>query len=232
MLRDFRIFNDSGSAKFSALIDSNDPNTPALAKRLSLDSSLTRTFVDSAGERIPTTKLELAELLWRTIGPDTSHEDKANDPAFWNWLTARLMSEVLDPSTTSFGKKTRWVYTEGSRNAYRHLMSSAYQTYQNHSANPSAAMAILCSKPGVFGEIAEQILATRSIAGSVGTELATELYFDPSAGQNKTGSGGKDAGSPRRLVAFLNQIKLTVDYKSMTVTELLTLLPSEFDRFK
>jgi hypothetical protein len=93
-------------------------------------------------------------------------------------------------------------------------------------------MAILCSPLGVFGEVTEQILASRSIAGSVGTELATSLYYDPETKKNKTGSGSKDDGSPRRLAAFLNQIKLTVDYKSMTVPELLDLLPEEFERFK
>jgi hypothetical protein len=231
-LLDLRVFNESGNAKFSELVASKHPDTPSRAKRLSLDDSLTTAFVSSNDLLLPTTKLELGQMLWPHIRPDTLHEDKAADPSFWNWLAARLMSETLETSKSSVGDQKRWVYTAGSRNAYRHLMSSAYLIYSSHSDDPFAAMAILCSPLGVFGEVTEQILASRSIAGSVGTELATSLYYDPETKKNKAGSGGKDAGSPRRLAAFLNQIKLTVDYKSMTVSELLDLLPEEFERFR
>ncbi len=58
------------------------------------------------------------------------------------------------------------------------------------------------------------------------------LYYDPNAKTFKKGAGGKAGGSVRRLVSFIRQIDLTYDLRDCTSEQFLSLLPSEFDKFK
>jgi hypothetical protein len=232
MITDLRVFTPEGNEEFSKLFELDKGAIPSAAAKLASDIELTETFVSMLETPIPVRRLDLATSLWPYLGPGGAHEIKSSSPLFWNWLAARLMSEAISASGGKVGAKSRWYYTEGSRSAYRHLLSSAFGTYQAHHKDPDSAMSILCQPIGVPGEVVEQILATRSIAGSIGAQLATALYFNSSTGLNKLGSGGAGPGSPRRLAAFLNQIRLTVDHKSMSVPQILDLLPREFDKFK
>ncbi len=60
---------------------------------------------------------------------------------------------------------------------------------------------------------------------------ATRLYYNRELGRNRSGLGGKTAGSPRRFLDILSQLELNWDLHSLTIDELLGLLPSEFDHF-
>jgi len=62
-------------------------------------------------------------------------------------------------------------------------------------------------------------------------ELATKLYYDPKLKTTRRGAGGKGAGSPRRLVAVLNQFDLTWDLYATTTPTLMKMLPKEFEKF-
>ena len=59
-----------------------------------------------------------------------------------------------------------------------------------------------------------------------------ELYWDPSRGRTKRGSGGKDPGSPRRLMDYLHQLELNYDLRSISTDRLLSFLPEEFDKYR
>lgn len=231
MIRELRIFNSAGAAEYRSLF--NSPNTyeiPARAHALSVNPGLTTIVVSDLELELPQTRLDLARTLDSYIGDQGDYEKESRNPDFWNWLAAHLMKSVIEGGD-KVGDRKRWLYTQGSSSEYRHIFASAHQTFSSHRENLDSVMGLLCQELGTFGEVLEQILATRALAGSVGAQLASAIYFDPILGKNKAGAGGKGPGSARRLVAFLNQIRLTVDIKSMSVNELINLLPPEFDHF-
>jgi hypothetical protein len=231
MIEHLRSFNSTGAAAYLSLFnESTTSDIPARAYELSIDPGLTTVIVSDLNLEIPRTRLELARSLDPHIGDESENEQEARNPDFWNWLAAHLMKSVIEDSD-KVGDRKRWLYTHGSSSEYRHIFASAHQTFSSHKDNLDSVMGLLCQDLGTFGEVLEQVLATRALAGSVGAQLASAIYYDPVSARNKPGSGGSGPGSPRRLVAFLNQIRLTVDIKSMSVKELVDLLPPEFDKF-
>lgn len=232
MISELRVFNVAGSLAYENLFSLEDKSgIPELAQEMARDPSLTIEILNGVNLPIPRSRLELATLLAPIIGIGSLHENESRNPDFWNWLAARLMADVLADST-KVGDRKRWFYTPGPRTEYRNIFASAYLTFSMFQDDPKSVMGLLCQDLGGWSELLEQVLATRALAGSVGLQLASALYFDPATGLNKPGHGSKGAGSARRLVAFLNQVRLTVDIKSMSVEELLLLLPPEFDNFK
>jgi hypothetical protein len=86
---------------------------------------------------------------------------------------------------------------------------------------------------GSRSEIFEQLAARQDILGNETVVAgAYRLYFDPKEQRPKQGSGGKGAGSPRRLSAVVQQLDLTYDLRDCSVEQFLALLPTEFDRFR
>ena len=231
MITELRMLNSMGMQRLDAIFGESEEEMAALANQIAWDDLCTEVLVTGVNLPMPSTRLEFAKALDQHIGSGKAHSAQAQNPLLWSWIGVASMKPLYDAGFT-IGKRTRWVYTSGSMSAYRHMFSSAYISYQSHKADPDSAMAILHQPLGVFGEVLEQVLATRALAGSVGAELATSLYFDKTKLTNKSGSGGKGAGSARRLVAFLNQIRLTIDVKSLKLQELLDLLPSEFSKFR
>ena len=231
MIAELRLLNSLGLKKLEEVFSEPEEERAALANAIAWDNSLTEVVAIGVTIPMPATRLEFAKAIDSYIGPGSEHSSLAQNPLLWSWIGAASM-QVLFDAGNKIGKRTRWIYTSGSMSAYRHIFSSAYISYQSHRTDTDSAMAILHQPLGVPGEVVEQIMATRALAGSVGAELATALYFDKSKQANKPGSAGKGEGSSRRLVAFLNQIRLTIDIKSMKTAELLALLPSEFSKFK
>lgn len=58
------------------------------------------------------------------------------------------------------------------------------------------------------------------------------LYFDEELQRTKRGSGGKSAGTPRRLMGFFRQIELNYDLASIKADRFWAMLPREFEKFK
>ena len=63
-------------------------------------------------------------------------------------------------------------------------------------------------------------------------EAADKLYWDEKSGALKKGAQGKAAGTPRRLVRFMRQLRRTYDPPAMTADQLVCVLPREFERWK
>jgi hypothetical protein len=116
---------------------------------------------------------------------------------------------------------------------YRHLLAGPYRIYRAHQDDPSRVMAVLATAVEQPGDVVEQLASRQEIITSPPLMTAiTTLYYRPAAGKLKSGAAGKGGGSARRLADVIQQFDLTWDVYGMDPSEFLTLLPSEFDRFK
>lgn len=154
----------------------------------------------------------------------------------WSWL-ALFFIDVLAPPSDSGERKvlSESVYVlEGQysfRRYYRHIIRTAWLAVREH--GEKARVLLITSGGGARSEIAEQIAAYPDLFGCPNiVSAAYELYFDKTAGKPKRGSGGKGAGSPRRLAAVVRQLQLTYDLNDCPIDVLLGLLPREFNRWK
>ena len=108
-------------------------------------------------------------------------------------------------------------------------MAGPYGIYRAHRDHPERALALLCQHPGRPGELVEQLASRQQVVTNsaiVGT--ATRLFVDSGTRKLRKNSGGKGKGSPRRLVAVLDQFDVTWDLSSLTELELADMLPEEF----
>ena len=95
------------------------------------------------------------------------------------------------------------------------------------------AMHLFCKEMPTRGGATAQMMAQQEILSWEGVvRLGSKLYLDSQTGMQKKGTGGKGAGSVRRYVTWLNQLKLTYDLYSLSPEDLEQLLPPEFERFR
>lgn len=232
---EIRRFNSAGNARYIELVTSRPSNLNDLVEELAFDDLFTIKSNLSTSFEVPSTRRDIGESLIKYLGEGQVLRAFSRDPLLWNWISAALMPHLLGrPADFGYiGETERWVLSQASFRYYRHLAAGAFFAYEAHSADPDKAMSILCQDIRRPGEVVGQIQGTEDLAYSVGAEVATLLYFDPILRQIKPGAGGKGPGSARRLAAnYLNQIRVTVDFKGMTAHEIVGLLPAEFDRFK
>jgi|TARA_B110000503_G_C7168503_1_gene423110 hypothetical protein len=229
-----RKFTSEGNEKFRLLFQNTDKaEIPDLALKLSKDQKITETLPGAPAIEMPTHRIDVGTLLSPHFIKSPSLAEEIINPFFWNWLSAALMAELVSGSG-KVGDSARWFLSTSSPGLmYRHILQSSFWTYRAHEGNVAAAMSVLNQPLDTPGEAVEQLLASKAIWSSVGAELATRLYFDEASKLNKVGhAGASAAGTVRRMTEYLNQIKLTVDFKSMTLDELASFLPAEFDRFR
>jgi hypothetical protein len=230
-------FNAAGNKRFQELLDERPSDL--IEQVQSLLTSPEYTFRIKASSKLPKrpqTRFELGKALYEEFG-DTLRLPEGIDPtSLWNWLGAAYLFHIIGP-TKDFDQiknSARWLLSPNPRRLYRHLIAGPYWAYRAHSDNPEQAMCILCQEVLTPGELVEQIQSTPDIAYSVCAGVATALYYDPVKKKIKTGAGNKTGpGIARRLTAnYLNQIRVNVDIRGMTVQELLDMLPKEYDTFK
>lgn len=231
-----RRFNDEGNSRFIDLLSEKPADVGVRASKLATEPKFTIHQPElNTSFLAPTTRLQLGTNLWPIVGPKGPLAALSADPLLWNWVAAVLMEHVLGnpPKARRIGAQERWVVNPAPRKFYRHLFAGAFFAYKAHSDNPARAMSVLSQHIGEPGEVVAQIMGTEELGFSVAAEVATLLFFDPETGKIKSGVSGSGAGSPRRLATdYLNQLKLTVDFKGMTAQEILTILPPEFDHLK
>jgi len=154
------------------------------------------------------------------------------DSGFWSWL-ALLWFDQLCPAKKDV-RKPSMDYNYILSNDFKHRPRHAiYMTWQLVNRYGKDAMYLLCKEMPTRGEAMEQMMARQEILSCEGiVRLGSKLYLDPQTGMQKKGTGGKGAGSVRRYVTWLNQLKLTYDLYSLSPEDLEQLLPPEFERFR
>lgn len=178
-------------------------------------------------------RFDLAEYLHPLI-PALGLRDPTRDQGLWAWLSL-LWFEQLAPfekGSRKVGERAKWI-SEGEWKTYRHLVLGPYLLYDSNRDLPRRAMSLLFNPPHTPGELVGQLAATyRVVQAQAAIGAATALYFNPTAKAPKRGAGGSGPGSPRRFRTVLEQFDRTFDLQSLTESQLLTLLPREFDKYK
>lgn len=230
-----RAFNEAGNKKYAELLAERPSDLIDQLKDLITSTDLSfQVKPHSNLPKRPQTRFELGEALYKEFG--ASLPAGVDPTSLWNWLGAAYLFFVIGASKDfdQIKNSARWMLSGSSRRLYRHLIAGPYWAYRAHSANPELAMCMLCQDVLTPGEIVEVVQSTPDIAYSVCAGVATALYYDPTTKKIKPGAGNKTGpGIARRLTAnYLNQIRVNVDIRGMSVDDLLDMLPSEFDHFK
>jgi hypothetical protein len=160
------------------------------------------------------------------------------DQGLWAWLTLFYFDQVCPPDES--GRRdpktdeARLIPSlDNYQRFYRHLLLGPYLIVRAHRDQPDRAIGMLCNPLWKPGEIAEQLASRKELVTNPAVvEAATTLYYDATSGSFKRGAGAKVRGAPRRLADLLNQLDLTYYLYGMKTSELLALLPKEFDRFR
>jgi len=180
-----------------------------------------------------TTRMDVAKHVFRLLKKDT--ETLRIDNGFWCWLSLYWFNDLCPvvAGVRTPGDRFRWIAElENTRRAYRHMLAGPYQIYRAHRDDPDRARVLLCGPVHQLGELLSQIASRPSLATCKAVAgAASALYYDPDAERIRRGCSGKEPGSVRRFADVLSQLDLTWDLHSLTVNQLLGLLPEEFDRF-
>lgn len=232
-----RRLNEEGLRQMNAFLDSLVTDSPQpwpghiLTDALTSEPVLPGFEVESLRfER----RLDVAKYLFERIQP-TGMREPERDKGLWAWL-ALVWFESLCPvgrgGKRKPGARPRWIPSiDEARRYYRHLLLGPFLIYRRHAESPDRAMVVLTQSISTPGDVVEQIASRQDLVNCDAVMgAATWLYCDVTT-QIKRGAGGKSPGSARRLAEVLMQFDLTFDLQSISISNLVGLLPKEFQRW-
>lgn len=157
----------------------------------------------------------------------------------WDWLTVAYFKQ--------FGKKVSkpWHYSVTRKGhsgslAYRHLARTSYEMYWRHG---EASFVMLYVDMSTWGDLSEQLTSRQNVVYHRGyIQAANALYL--SNGRLKRGAAGRvrplakrkpgetsGRGAVARLALAVRRLSRTYDTHVLQVSEMLGLLPREFQSF-
>ena len=151
----------------------------------------------------------------------------------WAWLYFVLRDSVVPKNKSGKrvpGELHRWWPSDPGdwQKAQRHLVRMPVVLLAELR---DAADHLICGSPDVLPEIREQLTSQQDMFHPEFQKAARQLYFDFSKGTLKRGSGGKGAGTPRRLAKLRSQLDVTWNLFDLDAAHIVRLLPKEFNRF-
>lgn len=157
----------------------------------------------------------------------------AEDVGLWSWL-ALFYFDQLSPIGAEGKRRPRedYHYIPGDlrRGHERHLLAGPYRLYRMHGEH---ARVLLHPAVHQHGRFVYDLGYRRDFIMNRGLiEAIDRLYWNPRTKRPKRGAASDRAGSLRRLIEVLQQLELNYDLYGMSATEILALLPGEFDVWK
>jgi hypothetical protein len=185
-------------------------------------------------------KYTIAKSISESLKLDENKElDK--DKGLWTWFSA-LMLVRLVPTDKKTGEakfsndNALYLYDPAWNRYYRHLVAFPCLVY---SSLGDKGRIFLRGSINERGEIVEQLASVQDVQRNPGViEAITILYYDPTKDDVMKGAASKPneernlGGQARRLREVLKQFALTYDLNAMNGTQIVELLPREFDRWK
>lgn len=231
-----RQLTPAGIEEFQDFISARRSDSAVVWPGELLTSSQCSTSLAGAGEVEAVafaTRLDLARYLHDRLG-GLSREQVDGNAGLWSWLALYYWDQLTPGDRV--GEPYRYILATGGGthelwHSYRHLLASPYLVYR---ANPEHfSRSLLRGAVFEHGEMAEQLVSSMDLVTNPGiVEAVDTLYFDLATNNLRVGARGKGAGSVRRLVAVIRQLDLTFDLYQMSSSEIIALLPPEFDRWK
>lgn len=234
-----RRFNEEGILRFSEYLEAlRDEPAKKPPYYLLEDHECSVRLEASIGidKRKFSSRFDAAKYLYGLLD-GSGIRDVERDRGLWTWLSLFFFDEICPPDGNGERKLMEIVryipVISDFRKYYRHLLAGPYRIYAAHKDNPSRALALLCNPLNRPGDIVEQLASRQELVTNKAiVEAATELYFDRRRKRPKSGSQSKGPGTARRFADIVNQLDVTWDLYSMEASEVLSLLPEEFNRFK
>lgn len=235
-----RRFKDIGISRFRQALrnlkEGNDEDVESLVRDEELTEKITEDPV--LKRRSFSNRREAGEYLYDVLANiDKELGSIDRDIGLWSWLSAVFIDEVAPKvdGTRKIYNHARYIpEVDNYQKYYRHLLAGPYQIHRAHEENLERAMVVLANPVHRPGEAVEQLSSRQEIVSNPNfLGAATFLYYDEENDGLKRGHAGKGGGSARRLAKDIyEQFDLTWDFYSMDPSEIVDLLPSEFDRFR
>lgn len=183
------------------------------------------------------TRLDVARYLDEAM-VEIEEDSIETDVRLWSWLSLFYFDQVCPPDNTGkrkLGKDYRHILEPGYPYGHRHLIGGAYLVYTVYGWGEDGSGLLLCTPVHVESKFSHELAARQSFITNRGImEAAHRLYFDYSTKKARRGAQvKKDApGTLYRFIDIIQQLDLNYDLYSMTGSEVLELLPGEFDRWR
>lgn len=174
-------------------------------------------------------KLDAAVYLANVLRPLES-PSLATDAGLWAWL-ALFYFDQLSPVGTDGRRRPRedyhYVPDEGRWMYERHLLAGPWRLYRMHGER---SRILLHPRVHQHGRFVYDLGYKRDLLTNRGlVEAIDMLYWSPRTKRPKRGATtATRPGSLRRLISVLQQFDLTYDLYGMRASEILALLPAEF----
>ncbi len=182
------------------------------------------------------TRLEAARYLNEAL-VEIEEEDIDIDIGLWSWLSLFYFDQVCPVDKHGRrkpGRGYRHILEPGYPNGHRHLLGGAYLAYTTYGWADEIAPLLLYTPPDVESNFNNEFASRQSFITNRGImEAAYKLYYNPKTQKAKRGAQVKK-GVPGTLYRFINviqQLDLNYDLYSMTGTEIISILPPEFDKW-
>ncbi len=238
-----RRFTTEGTEKFSSLMQSRPVG---VADQTELFKNVEDLLFDdkystgSYGEiDLPAfaQRKDLALHLWSYLGSGGKlRVQNLGDPNLWNWISAAWLRTLVTQDPTKnlereIGDFRHWVLIENVRRAHWHVVSHPFFVLQANEHNLDSADAFLASEVLHPGELVDKIGSNRAFLKPPISTLVTYMYLEPGKNSLRKGFSTRTDGGPNQLSKFLGQIDRTVDYESLSLDEILNLLPATFKKW-
>lgn len=185
-------------------------------------------------ERLFANKLEMAAYV-STAFPEAVRQSSVAARGVWAWLSLFWFDQLVppDPKTGERYPNKTWYYVPSLSHfsEYRHLLSGPYRTYRSYG---DSGRLLLLHQLSVWSDVEEQLAGRRDFLRLPGAlAAADQLYFDAKKGKPKSGITNRNKpGNIRRLRTVLEQFARTYDIYSMSGSQVVSLLPQEFDPYR
>jgi hypothetical protein len=157
------------------------------------------------------------------------------DAGFWTWVAAFFFDSICPPNSDGERKikeDSKYILNvDNWKKYYRHLLASFTRLYIELG---ESGKIYLAGSPEVFPDFFEQLASRQAIASCKGViEAATILYWDSQKNKIKVRANNKiGKGVVRRFAqAAIPQFQMTYDLNSMSGTDIIRLLPYEYDEW-
>ncbi len=233
-----RELNQEGVDRFEAwLADGALGETPLYLTTDSTTSTPVTELIDLSPQ-IFADRYHFGKYLVDILAPLDSLQ-LSTDRRLWTTLALIWLDQLcprLTNGTRKLDQSYRYVLSADYRHYYRHLVRSPWQLVKDHGENAKFLLLPTADSPHPLrrhGEILEQLGGRQSVLRSQSVVAeASRLYSNPKTGRPRKGVAGNGRGSVRRLALVLRQLDLTFDVEAMDDGKLLSILPTEFDRWK